>query len=70
MILISKEEKEIISSQVPTAHIVRTMKNKSKRHRYYCEESPAVMRVLNKFKTGRDSNDKGGDSYTVRKKRK
>lgn len=46
MILISKDEKDYISKNFPKAHIVRTMKQKSKRHRYYCEESPAVMRYI------------------------
>lgn len=46
MIMITKEEKDYISEHFPRAHIVRTMKQKSKRHRYYCEEAPAVMRYL------------------------
>ncbi len=46
MIAISKEEKEHISKYIPEAHIVRTMKQKSKRHRYYCEESIPVKRYL------------------------
>lgn len=47
MILITKEEKDAISKFFPDAHIVRTMKQKSKRHRYYCEESINVMKYLN-----------------------
>lgn len=50
MIAISKEEKDYISKNIPSAHIVRTMKQKSKRHRYYCEESAPVMRYLNKVR--------------------
>lgn len=46
MILITKEEKDAISKFYPDAHIVRTMKQKSKRHRYYCEESIGVMKYL------------------------
>lgn len=46
MILITKEEKEAISKLYPEAHIVRTMRQKSKRHRYYCEESRGVMNYL------------------------
>lgn len=46
MVLITKDEKDYISKNFPKAHIVRTMKQKSKRHRYYCEEAPAVMRYL------------------------
>mgnify|MGYP006982625546 CR=1 FL=1 len=46
MILITKEEKDAISKLYPDAHIVRTMRQKSKRHRYYCEESTGVMKYL------------------------
>lgn len=46
MILITKEEKDAISKFFPDAHIVRTMRQKSKRHRYYCEEAPGVMKYL------------------------
>lgn len=48
MIEISKQEKDVISSRFPEVHIVRTMKQKSKRHHYYCEESKCVMRYLEK----------------------
>ena len=48
MIAINKSEKEAISKQFPDVHITRTMKQKSKRHRYYCEENPAVLRFLNR----------------------
>lgn len=51
MILITKEEKDAISKLYPDAHIVRTMRQKSKRHRYYCEESPGVMRYLTQART-------------------
>lgn len=47
MIAITKAEKDAISVQFPNTHIVRTMKQKSKRHHYYCEESKPVMRYLN-----------------------
>lgn len=46
MIAVSKEEKAVIAERFPNVHIVRTMKQKSKRHRYYCEESKGVMRYL------------------------
>ena len=41
-----EEEKDAISKLYPDAHIVRTMRQKSKRHRYYCEESTGVMKYL------------------------
>lgn len=46
MIAINKFEKEVISKNLPNAHIVRTMKQKSKRHHYYCEETGAVIQLL------------------------
>lgn len=46
MIAITKAEKEVISTRFPNAHIVRTMKQKSKRHHYYCEESNRIIRLL------------------------
>ncbi len=46
MVLISKEEKKAIREKFPKVNIVRTMRQKSKRHRYYCEEAPQVMRYL------------------------
>lgn len=50
MVLISKAEKEAIRERFPKVNIVRTMRQKSKRHRYYCEESPQVMRYLNELR--------------------
>lgn len=50
MVLISKAEKEAIQERFPKANIVRTMRQKSKRHRYYCEEAPQVMRYLNELR--------------------
>ena len=47
MIAITKDEKDAIVSRFPNVHIVRTMKQKSKRHHYYCEETKPVMRYLN-----------------------
>ena len=46
MVLITKEEKEAIRAEFPKVHITRTMRQKSSRHRYYCEEAPQVMRCL------------------------
>ena len=50
MVLISKQEKEAIRERFPKVGITRTMRQRSKRHRYYCEEAPAVMRFLNKLR--------------------
>ncbi len=46
MVAITKQEKEAIQRRFPSAHIVRTMKQKSKRHHYFCEEASRVMTYL------------------------
>ena len=46
MIAISAKEKNIIAEKMPNVHIRRTVKQKSKRHRYYMEESKGAMRLL------------------------
>lgn len=51
MVLISKEEKEKISRRFPRVHIARTMKQKSKRHKYYCEENRAAMKYLEEIRS-------------------
>lgn len=50
MIAVSKEEKDVISKRFPNVHIVRTMRQKSKRHHYFCEESRGVMNYLRKVR--------------------
>lgn len=52
MIAITKQEKEMIIKRFPNVHIVRTMKSKSKRHHYYCEESRGVMSLLAQKRSG------------------
>ena len=51
MVAITKEEKEVIRDNFPKVHIVRTMKRKSKRHKYFVEESRSVMRLLNELRS-------------------
>lgn len=72
MIAINKAEKDAISAQFPNVHIVRTMKNKSKRHRYYCEESRAVIRYLNRVRGdgGVTNKPREGGYHTNRKNAK
>lgn len=53
MIAITKDEKTMINTKFPKAHIVRTMKQKSKRHRYYCEETDYVMSFLKQLRKER-----------------
>ncbi len=50
MVLISKAEKEAIREKFPKVGIARTMKQRSARHKYYCEEAPAVMRYLSRLR--------------------
>lgn len=68
MIAINKSEKEVISKRLPNTHIVRTMKQKSKRHHYYCEENKQVMQLLSEIRGGAD-NQKVGAKCGHRKKK-
>jgi len=68
MIAISKQEKDVIVKRFPNVHIVRTMKQKSKRHRYYCEESRGVMRYLNEVRNNGVQIKREGGDYTDRAK--
>ena len=68
LIAINKQEKEAIQEQYPNVYIVRTMKQKSKRHRYYCVETPKVVRLLDKIRNP-EKVEKGGDRYNSGKKR-
>lgn len=47
MIAITKDEKNAIREKYPNVHIVRTMKQDSKRHHYYMVEASSPMRMLN-----------------------
>ena len=60
MVEINKQEREIIANRCPGVHIVRTMKQRSKRHHYYCEEAKRAMRVLEKLRLGEDAQNGGG----------
>lgn len=46
MVAISAAEKNDIRKRYPTVHIARTMKQHSKRHRYYMAEEPGPMQML------------------------
>lgn len=58
MIAITKEEKDIITAEFPHVHIVRTMKQRSKRHHYYCVEERGVMRLLKRLREGAQYTDR------------
>lgn len=50
MISITQAEKAVIREQYPNVHIVRTMKQDSKRHHYFMVEESGPMRLLNKLR--------------------
>lgn len=68
MVLITKEEKEAIVKRFPRTHIVRTMKQKSSRHRYYCEEARSVMAYLAKLRGDNTVDAKEGASHGYKQK--
>lgn len=69
MIAINKAEKEAISERFPNVHIVRTMRQKSKRHRYYCEEHPDVLRFLSRQRCTAAKTREDGDTYQRNRKK-
>ena len=52
MIAISKEETKLIRRYFPAVVIVRTAKQRSKRHHYYCEEDRRAMHFLKRIRNG------------------
>ena len=50
MVAITKAEKDTICKQFPNVNIVRTMRQKSKRHHYYCEETKQVSKLLREMR--------------------
>ena len=61
LISINKTEKEAIKKAYPNAHVVRTMRQKSKRNHYYCEETPYVKRFLANLRNGTSKHvERGG----------
>lgn len=53
MITITSQEKEIIAERMPNVHIRRTVKQKSKRHKYYMEENRNAMRLLKELRASK-----------------
>lgn len=72
MVAITKTESEIIRKHFPNVHIVRTMKQKSKRHHYFCEESRAVMKFLTSLREDNvdTKTTREGANHTDRKSKK
>ena len=50
MIAINKQEKEAIHKKYPRTPIARTVKKKSKRHRYYMAEEVMAVKYLNSLR--------------------
>lgn len=51
MISINKSEAKAMRESLPNVHIVRTMKQKSKRGHYFCEESRQAIKFLEDFRS-------------------
>lgn len=58
MILISRDEKQAVLEKFPNVHIVRTCKQRSKRHRYYMVEESGPMRLIRKMRGLQDENSR------------
>lgn len=50
LIVVNKEEAVELRRQIPSVHIHRTAKQRSKRHRYFVEESYKVLALLQKLR--------------------
>lgn len=71
MIAITADEKKIIREKYPEVHIVRTMKQDSKRHHYYMTEDKKPMKLLRELRKDRcEHNAKGSGNNRPTKNRK
>ena len=72
MISITKDESIAIRAALPDVHIVRTARQKSKRHHYYCEESREVARLIRRMRGLNDpETERGrGVAYADRARRR
>lgn len=68
MILINKIEAKAIRENLNDVHIIRVMKQKSKRGHYFCEESKRVIKFLNNFRNGNYIIEKAGGKNRYIKK--
>lgn len=50
MISITREEKQAVLERYPNVHIVRTMKQDSKRHHYFMTEEFGPMQIIKKMR--------------------
>lgn len=70
MISINKTEAEALRNSLPNVHIVRTMKQKSKRGHYYCEESRQALKFIERLRSAGVVSEKAGDKDRYQKKSK
>ena len=54
LIVINKEEATELRRQIPSVHVHRTAKQRSKRHKYFVEESYKVLALLQKLRKEED----------------
>lgn len=50
MLSINQEEKEYVIKKFPDLHIYRTVKQKTRRHKYYMEERRDAVRCLQEYR--------------------
>jgi hypothetical protein len=50
LIVVNKEEATELRRQIPSVHVHRTAKQRSKRHKYFVEESYKVLALLQKLR--------------------
>ncbi len=68
MVAISAKEKKAIIGTYPRANIVRTVRQKSKRHRYYMAEERGPMELLRRLRGG-NGRPSGKDTGNPRDRR-
>ena len=54
LIVVNKEEATELRRQIPSVHVHRTAKQRSKRHKYFVEESYKVLALLQKLRKEED----------------
>ena len=54
LVVINKEEAMELRRQIPSVHVHRTAKQRSKRHKYFVEESYKVLALLQKLRKEED----------------
>ena len=67
VIVIDETERKYIAERFPEVHIRRTVKQKSKRHRYYMEEARYAVQALDRMR-GREEEKRGDRADGKRRK--